>query len=63
MLFNVFGSGYKNQDQTMRQRQYYRLDVYFHESHFLRNIAIVGIFNLILIVVIVVLAIWKYRKD
>ena len=32
MIFNVMGSGYKVEDQTMRQRQHYRLHEYFKES-------------------------------
>jgi hypothetical protein len=57
------GSGYKIEDHTMRQRLYYRLDLYAHQSGFLSNIAIVGILNIILVIMIIVLGFWKYRKD
>lgn len=58
------GSGYKVQDVTItRQRLYYRLDLYFHQSGFLSNIAIVGLFNLVLIIMITGFGIWKYIKS
>lgn len=63
MVFNWMGSGYKVQDQTMRQRQYYRLDLYMHESSFMKNIAIVGLADLAVAITIIALGIWKYRKD
>ena len=47
----------------MKQRLYYRLDLYARQSGFLSNIAIVGILNVILVVLIIALGIWKYRKD
>jgi FtsZ-interacting cell division protein ZipA len=34
-----------------------------HESGFMRNIAIVGLADLALVIAIIVLGIWKYRKD
>jgi hypothetical protein len=47
----------------MRQRLYYRLNLYAHQSGFLSNIAIVGLLNIILVILIIVLGIWKHRKD
>lgn len=63
MIFNWMGSGYKVPDVTMRQRLYYRLDLYFHQSGFLSNVAIVGLFNLVLIIMIIGFGIWKYIKS
>lgn len=62
MIFNWIGAGYKLSDQSMRQRQYYRLDLYLRESNLLKNIALVGLVSLALFFIIVGLAIYKYRK-
>ena len=62
MIFNWIGAGYKLSDQSMRQRQYYRLDLYLGESNLLKNIALVGLVSLALFFTIVGLAIYKYRK-
>ena len=62
MIFNWIGAGYKLSDQSMRQRQYYRLDLYLRESNLLKNIALVGLVSLALFFTIVGLAIYKYRK-
>lgn len=72
MIWNWLGSGYKlsignntnaYNDQSLKQRQYYRLDLYLHTSKFISNFAIIGIINIVLFILIVGLAIWKYRKD
>lgn len=50
-------------DQTMLQRQYYRLHENFYTSDFLQNFAIIGFFNLFIFIGGVALAIWKYNYD
>lgn len=63
MIFSWVGSGYKVQDQALRERQYYRLDVYLHESKFIFNIALIGIVNIILVGCVVILLIYKAIKN
>lgn len=59
MIFNIMGSSYKIADQTMKQRQYYRLDEYFKQSSLLPNIAIIGIFNILIFAALLFFTIYK----
>ena len=62
MIFNVMGSSYKIADQTMKQRQYYRLDEYFKQSSLLPNIAIIGIFNILIFGALLFFTLYKRKK-
>ena len=62
MVFNLIGSVYKTPDYTLTQEQYYRLHEYLNTSDFLSNVAIIGLIDVVVFLLMLIFFIQKHRN-
>ena len=62
MIFNILGGGLKETSTDFKKLSFYRLDQYYKESSIIKSMAILGVCNCLVVLLMIVIPIFKILR-